>query len=83
MGDVRGRCQDRDMKKNSARLIPRGTDESRHMVERVQLVMDLTSQLNVLRHSDVDGRNSLLKKSWGSHCLRPPQSTRHFMATTA
>lgn len=53
------------MKKNSARLIPRGTDESRHVVERVQLVMDLTSQLNVLRHSDVDGRNALLKEILG------------------
>ncbi|WP_285030667.1 DapH/DapD/GlmU-related protein [Mycolicibacterium sp. lyk4-40-TYG-92] len=53
------------MKKNPTRLIPRGTDESRHVVERVQLVMDLTSQLNVLRHSDVDGRNSLLKEILG------------------
>lgn len=50
------------MKKNTARLIPRGTDESRRVVERVQLVMDLTSQLNVLRHSDVDGRNALLNE---------------------
>ena len=53
------------MKKNSVRLIPRGTDESRRVVERVQLVMDLTSQLNVLRHSDVDGRNALLKEILG------------------
>jgi acetyltransferase-like isoleucine patch superfamily enzyme len=42
------------------RLIPRHTAESRAVTERTQVVMDLTSRLNVLRHSDVAGRAALL-----------------------
>lgn len=47
------------------RLIPRRTPESRAVVERVQLVMDLTSRLNVLRHNDIDGRTALLSEILG------------------
>ena len=47
------------------RLIPRRTPESRAVVDRVQVVMDLTSRLNVLRHSDVEGRASLLSEILG------------------
>lgn len=35
------------------------------MAERTQLVMDLTSRLNVLRHSDIDGRTALLSEILG------------------
>ncbi|TNC51392.1 sugar O-acetyltransferase [Mumia zhuanghuii] len=41
------------------------TPESRAFAERVQVVMDLTSRLNVLRHSDVDARNALLGEIFG------------------
>jgi len=47
------------------RLIPRRTPESRAVAERTQVVMDLTSQLNVLRHSDVDGRTAILREILG------------------
>jgi acetyltransferase-like isoleucine patch superfamily enzyme len=47
------------------RLIPRRTPESRAVTERTQLVMDLTSRLNVLRHSDLDGRMALLGEILG------------------
>ncbi|TQM34412.1 DapH/DapD/GlmU-related protein [Microbacterium kyungheense] len=47
------------------RLIPRRTPESREVAERTQLVLDLTSRLNVLRHSDLDGRASLLSEIFG------------------
>ncbi|MBO0768616.1 MAG: sugar O-acetyltransferase [Solirubrobacterales bacterium] len=46
-------------------LIPRRTPESRAVTDRVQVVMDLTSRLNVLRHSDVDGRRALLSEILG------------------
>ena len=42
------------------RLISRGTAEARAATDRVAVVMDLTSRLNVLRHSDIEGRNALL-----------------------
>ncbi|MBW9094512.1 sugar O-acetyltransferase [Microbacterium jejuense] len=47
------------------RLIPRRTPESREVAERTQIVMDLTSRLNVLRHSDVDTRAELLGEILG------------------
>jgi acetyltransferase-like isoleucine patch superfamily enzyme len=47
------------------RLIPRRTPESRAATDRVQLVMELTSRLNVLRHSDVDARGALLSEILG------------------
>jgi acetyltransferase-like isoleucine patch superfamily enzyme len=47
------------------RLIPRRTSESREVSERIQLVMDLTSRLNVLRHGDVEGRRALLGEILG------------------
>jgi acetyltransferase-like isoleucine patch superfamily enzyme len=47
------------------RLIPRRTPESRIVADRTQVVMDLTSQLNVLRHSDVAGRTALLQEILG------------------
>lgn len=47
------------------RLIPRRTPESRAVAERIQVVMDLTSRLNVLRHSDVEGRNVILSEILG------------------
>ncbi|QDZ15482.1 sugar O-acetyltransferase [Humibacter ginsenosidimutans] len=47
------------------RLIPRRTPESRAVTERVQVVMDLTSRLNVLRHSDVETRTALLAEILG------------------
>ncbi|MFC6148906.1 MULTISPECIES: sugar O-acetyltransferase [Mumia] len=45
--------------------MPTRTPESRAFAERVQVVMDLTSRLNALRHSDVDGRNLLLSEIFG------------------
>jgi acetyltransferase-like isoleucine patch superfamily enzyme len=47
------------------RLIPRRTPESKAAAERTQVVMDLTSRLNVLRHSDVDGRTAILREILG------------------
>lgn len=35
------------------------------MTERIQVVMDLTSRLNVLRHSDIDARTALLGEILG------------------
>lgn len=35
------------------------------MTERTQIVMELTSRLNVLRHSDIDGRAALLSEILG------------------
>ncbi|GAA4218273.1 DapH/DapD/GlmU-related protein [Actinocatenispora rupis] len=46
-------------------LIPRRTPESRAATERIQLVMDLTSRLNVLRHNDIEGRTALLGEILG------------------
>lgn len=59
------------------RLIPRGTPESRAVTERIQHVMDLTSRLNLLRHSDVETRDALLGEILGrpapdSLTLYPP-----------
>lgn len=47
------------------RLIPRRTPESRAATERVQIVMDLISRLNVLRHSDIEARTALLGEILG------------------
>ena len=43
----------------------RGTPESRAFAERVQVVMELTSRLNVLPFSDLAGRNALLGEILG------------------
>ena len=48
-----------------AQLIARRTPESRAATDRVQVVMDLTSRLNVLRHSDVERRAALLSEIFG------------------
>ena len=47
------------------RLIPRRTPESRAVTDRVQVVMDLTSRLNLLRHSDLEARTELLAEIFG------------------
>jgi acetyltransferase-like isoleucine patch superfamily enzyme len=47
------------------RLILRRTPESRAVTERIQVVMDLTSRLNVLRHSDIEARAALLGEILG------------------
>lgn len=46
-------------------LIPRRTPESRAATDRVQVVLDLTSRLNVLRHRDVAARTALLSEILG------------------
>jgi acetyltransferase-like isoleucine patch superfamily enzyme len=46
-------------------LISRRTPQSRAATERVQVVMELTSRLNVLRHSDVQARTALLSEILG------------------
>jgi acetyltransferase-like isoleucine patch superfamily enzyme len=46
-------------------LIPRRTPASRAATDRVQVVMELTSRLNVLRHSDIEGRTALLSQILG------------------
>jgi acetyltransferase-like isoleucine patch superfamily enzyme len=46
-------------------LIPRRTPESRAATERVQVVMELTSRLNRLLHSDVEARTALLGEILG------------------
>ena len=46
-------------------LIPRRTLESRVATDRVQVVLELTSRLNVLRHRDVEGRTALLSEIFG------------------
>lgn len=46
-------------------LIPRRTPESRAVTDRVQVVMELTSRLNVLRHSDIETRTALLSEILG------------------
>jgi acetyltransferase-like isoleucine patch superfamily enzyme len=51
------------------------TPESRAFAERVQLVMDLTSRLNVLPFSDLAGRNALLGEILGNP---PPQTLTLF-----
>jgi acetyltransferase-like isoleucine patch superfamily enzyme len=61
----------------SERLIPRGTAESRSVSERIQVVMDLTSRLNSLRHGDIATRTTLLGEIFGrqvpdSLTLYPP-----------
>lgn len=61
----------------SERLIPRRTAESRAVTDRIQVVMDLTSRLNVLRHSDTATRTEILGEIFGrpapeSLTLYPP-----------
>ena len=46
-------------------LIPRRTPESRAATDRVQVVMELTSRLNLLRHSELEARTALLAKILG------------------
>jgi acetyltransferase-like isoleucine patch superfamily enzyme len=46
-------------------LIPRRTPESRAVTDRVQVVMELTSRLNLLRHSDLETRTALLAEILG------------------
>ncbi|MGH3261724.1 MAG: DapH/DapD/GlmU-related protein [Trebonia sp.] len=46
-------------------LILRQTPESRTATDRVQVVMELTSRLNALRHSDIEGRTALLSEILG------------------
>ena len=46
-------------------LIPRRTPASRAVAERVQVVLDLTSRLNVLPHTDTAGRAALLGEILG------------------
>ncbi|HET9103713.1 MAG TPA: DapH/DapD/GlmU-related protein [Solirubrobacteraceae bacterium] len=45
---------------SNERLIPRRTPESRAATDRVQVVMELTSRLNLLRHSDIEARTALI-----------------------
>ena len=47
------------------RLIPRRTPQSRAATDRVAVVMELTSRLNRLRHSDVVARNALISEILG------------------
>lgn len=49
----------------SEQLVPRGTPESRAIADRVQVVLDLTSRLNVLPFSDSVGRIALLSEIVG------------------
>jgi acetyltransferase-like isoleucine patch superfamily enzyme len=46
-------------------LIPSRTPQSRAVTERVQVVMGLTSRLNVLDHSDTEARAALLSEILG------------------
>lgn len=46
-------------------VIPRRAPESRAATDRVQVVMELTSRLNVLRHSDREARTALLSEILG------------------
>jgi acetyltransferase-like isoleucine patch superfamily enzyme len=45
--------------------IPNRTPESRAFAERVRVVMELTSRLNVLPFDDLDGRRTLLAQIFG------------------
>ena len=56
-------CQHRPMLEE--RRMPTRTPESRAFAERVQVVMELTSRLNVLPFDDLDGRNALLGEILG------------------
>lgn len=61
----RGGCVPTSRVVHNERLIPRRTPESRAATDRVQVVMELTSRLNVLRHSDVEARAELLSEILG------------------
>ncbi|MET9329235.1 sugar O-acetyltransferase [Tsukamurella sp. NPDC003166] len=52
-------------------LIPRGTAASRAVTARTQVVMELTSELNHLRHGDLEARQELLSRILG----RPAPAT--------
>lgn len=47
------------------RLIPGRSAESRAATDRIKVVMELTSRLNVLRHSDIEARTGLLAEILG------------------
>ena len=47
------------------RLIPRRTAEARAVTHRTQVVLDLTSRLNLLRHSALETRTALLSEILG------------------
>jgi acetyltransferase-like isoleucine patch superfamily enzyme len=47
------------------RLIPRRTPESRAATDRIQLVLELTSRLNLLRHGEVEARTELISQILG------------------
>jgi acetyltransferase-like isoleucine patch superfamily enzyme len=49
----------------NGQLIPRRTPESRAATDRVQVVMELTSRLNLLRHGDVEARTALISEILG------------------
>ena len=53
------------------RRLPTRTNQSREFAERVQVVMDLTSRLNVLPFSEIAARNALLSEILG----KPPPDT--------
>jgi acetyltransferase-like isoleucine patch superfamily enzyme len=46
-------------------LIPRRTAESRAATARIQVVLELTSRLNLLRHSEMEARTELLAEILG------------------
>lgn len=46
-------------------LIPRRTPQSRAVTDRVQVVVELTSRLNLLPHSDLEARTELLAEILG------------------
>ncbi len=49
----------------NGQLIPRRTPQARAVTDRVQVVMELTSRLNVLGHSDLQARAALLSEILG------------------
>ena len=69
------------------RRIRTRTDEWRAVYERIQVAMDLTSQLNVLRFADVDGRRELLAELFGgplpsTALVHPPFHCTYGLGTT-
>jgi len=46
-------------------LIPRHTAESRVVTDRIQVVLELTSRLNLLRHGELEARTALLAEILG------------------
>jgi acetyltransferase-like isoleucine patch superfamily enzyme len=67
--------------------IPNRTPESRAFAERVRVVMELTSRLNVLPFDDLDGRRTLLAQIFGgpvpeSLSILPPFYCDHGLGTS-